>query len=286
MINKIIARLQNESFVTIFNEGSEELMKIKESYSTPKITDDLSTPFDPEQKLASDEWFFVEPNAEQTELMISPYFETIDNIDSVNPISKEDYPNIRAICLVQKDDNTETMHITKVYPRFYTITKKLLKWSDGPALETQSSTVDFSAKTDAFWSNKRLYFKSYSSIKSVLNGLEDFYRVATEEEKNDFLQKDFFECEDLNIKVKQRNLRKIASVIETISWDDEKVRKKYIKYANKYPNLKLNISDTGKMIISDNTDLTKVLNVLEERIYTTPITKQPRAANSVTALNS
>lgn len=286
MINKIIARLQDGTFVTIFNEGSADLNKIKESYKAPKITNDLTIPFDPEQKLESDEWFFVDLNVDQKESMISPYFDTIDNIDTVNPIRKADYPNIRAICLVQKDGVNEIMHITKVYPRFYTITKKLLKWSDGPALEIQSATVDFTAKTDAFWSNGKLYFKSYSNIKSVLDGLEDFYRVATEEEKNNFLQKDFFECSDLNIIVKQRNLRKIASVIKTISWDDEKVRKKYIKYAKKYPNLKLNISDTGKMIINDNVDLSAALSVLEEHIYTTPITKQQRAANSTTNLKS
>lgn len=286
MINKIIARLQDGTFVTIFNNATKELDEIKKLYTIPELTDELSIAFDPEKKLAQDEWFYIKPNLDQKKTLINPYLETIESIDTINPITAEDYPNIRAISLVEKNEGVEYLFLTKVYPRFYTMKKKIFSWNDGPVLETQSSTVDFTAKLDAFWKDGKLYFKSYNNIKSVLNGLEDFYRVATEEEKNDFLKKDFFECDDLNIVVKQRNLRKIASVLESITWSDSKTRKKYIDYANLYPTLGVNISDSGKMKIESNQDITRILNVLEERIYTTPITGEAREANSVTALTN
>ena len=40
------------------------------------------------------------------------------------------------------------------------------------------------------------------------------------------------------------------------------------------------------MKIESNQDVTKVLSVLEERIYTTPITGENREANSITKLSN
>jgi len=290
MPSKIIARLQDHSFVSIFSQGNPGVASIKNTYHLPEVSDEESISFDPERKLEEDEWFYVEPTEAQKLEIIAPYTNTIGSIDTINPIRAEDYAHIRAICLVEigegegEDEGEINLVLTKVYPRFYTMTKKILKWEDGPALETQSRTIDFSAKVDAFWKENRLYFKSYMAVKTVFDGLENFYRVATEAEKTDFLGKEFFECEDTSITVKPRNLRKIAAIMDAISWDDPEIRSEYIAYANRYPNLGVVITDANKMRIESNKDLTKILNVLEERLYTTPITNQPREANSVSPI--
>lgn len=284
MTKKIIARLQDESFATIFNNGNSDFSNIESKYQIPEFPTEKIFPFDPEKKLESDEWFYVEPDEERKNELISPYISTLTNIDSVNPIAQEDYQDIRAICLVE-DGETEKIILTRVFPRFYTMSKTIFKWDDGPKLETQSSSVDFTANIDAYWANGKLYFKSYSHIKPVFDGLENFYRTATEEERNDFLGKDYFSCPNTGIEIGHRNLRKIASVINSINWSDSETRQKYINYANQYPNIGVQIDD-GKMKIESNQDVTKILTVLEERIYTTPITGENREANSVTKLSN
>lgn len=285
MTKKIIARLQDGNFCTIFNGDSKDFSSIERAYQIPELPVEKVFLFDPEKKLESDEWFYVEPNHEQKSELISPYIETLTNISSVNPIRQEDYQNIRAVCLVENGEN-EKIIITRVFPKFYTMSKTIFKWEDGPKLEKQSYSVDFTGAIDAYWIKSKLYFKSYSSIKPIFDGLENFYRIATEEEKNDFLQKDFFSCTNSEIKIGHRNLKKIASVIDSIDWNSATVRQKYINYANQYPNIGVQISDDGKMKIESNPDITKILSVLEERIYTTPITEEKREANSVTKLNS
>ncbi len=292
-MKKIIAKLEDGSFRTVFNSDNKGFTSIESSYHTPTFTDEIIFKFDPEKKLENDEWFYVEPSEEQMIKMIDPYISTITNIDSLNPITKNDYQNIRAICLIEKEvvnDNglencQERLIISRVYPRFYTIARKILKWNDGPQFEEQSSSVYFSGYIDAYWIAGKLYFKSYLNIKPIFDGLEDFYRLATEDEKNEFLQKDFFKCEDTNIVIKQRNLRKIASVINNINWSEPLTRQKYIKYAEKYPNIGVQITADGKLKIESNQDVTKILSVLEERIYTTPITGEEREAHSISKLN-
>jgi hypothetical protein len=285
MPKKIVARLADKSFVSIFTEDNPGFQSINEAYNIPHLNEENSFLFDPERKLEEDEWFFIQPTPDQINTILGPFEETIDNIDSINPISSEDYSYIRAICLVEKLGELNTLILTKIYPRFFTMSKKLLKWNDGPSIETQATSVEFTAKVDAFWNDGKLYFKSYSVIQSVFNGLEDFYRIATEDEKNEFISKNFFDCEVENLEVRPRNLRKIAAIMDSINWDDEIIQASYIAYANEYPYLGVQITDENKMKIESNKDLTNILNVLEERLYTTPITRQPREANTVTPLN-
>lgn len=292
-MKKIIAKLQDGNFCTVFNCQNKGFKEIENSYHIPTFTDEKLFKFDPEKKLEADEWFYVEPNEEQKNELISPYISTLTNIDTINQIAKDDYRNIRAICLVENGETNENINdssfekiiITRVFPRFYTFKKTILKWDDVPKLEEQSSSVDFTAHIDAYWLDGRLYFTSYTNIKPIFDGLEDFYRIATEEEKSDFLRKDLFYCLNNNIQVGIRNLRKIASVINDIAWNETETRKKYIDYAKKYPNIGVQITNDGKMKIETNQDVSKILSLLEERIYTTPITGEEREAISTSKLN-
>ena len=284
MTKKIIAQLNDGTFCTIFDQANSGFSDIQRHYKDPLFTNENTFSFDPERKIESDEWFYIEPNAEQKSALIQPYINTLTNIDSVNPIQKEDYPNIRAISLVETSDDSEKLIVTRVFPRFYTMSKKMLRWENGPALIKQSASVDFTGIIDAFWQNGKLYFKYYAKIKPIFDGLEDFYRTATEKEKNDFLQKDFFECPNASMIVRTRNMRRIASVIDKIDWANPKVLAKYIRYANKYQEVGVEITSNGKIKLESNKDLTQILNILEERIYTTPITNEIREANSVTPI--
>ncbi len=274
MQEKILAKLQNNTFVKLFNTDSENFNVIKNIYSKPDLIDEKIFEFDPDKKLESDEWFFVEFTQEQKEKAITPFFSLFDSSVSGNNIEKEDYPDVTAIFLWKKDSREEEIFLTRIFPRFYTVKKTLITWNREAQLENKSASIDFNWILDAYWDWEKLYFQSYADIKPLFEGIEDFYRVATEEEKNDFLEKDFFESEDITkVKAWKRNLRKIAFILEQIDWDNQEIRKQYIDYAKQYPNVWVKLSETeDKMIIDNNKDLTWVLAILEERIYKTPIT--------------
>ncbi|PID87362.1 hypothetical protein CSB07_01580 [Candidatus Gracilibacteria bacterium] len=274
MQEKILAKLQNNTFVKLFNTDSENFNVIKNIYSKPDLIDEKIFEFDPDKKLESDEWFFVEFTQEQKEKAITPFFSLFDSSVSGNNIEKEDYPDVTAIFLGKKDSREEEIFLTRIFPRFYTVKKTLITWNREAQLENKSASIDFNGILDAYWDGEKLYFQSYADIKPLFEGIEDFYRVATEEEKNDFLEKDFFESEDITkVKAGKRNLRKIAFILEQIDWDNQEIRKQYIDYAKQYPNVGVKLSETeDKMIIDNNKDLTGVLAILEERIYKTPIT--------------
>lgn len=272
MEQKILAKLSNWNFVNVFNDNSDWFNSIEWIYSEPDLRNDNTFVFDPDRKLEHDEWFYVEFNTEQKEKAIDWFFSLLSSSVSWNNIDNSDYPEIRAIFLSKKDWDSEKIFLTRIFPRYYTMSKKILKWETWPALEEQSSSVDFNGNLDAYWDWQKLYFKSYTVIKPVFDWIEDFYRVATEEEKNDFLQKDFFECGDYtSVKVWPRNLRRIASVLGLINWGDTDVKRKYIDYANEHPLVWVVISN-DKMKIDSNKDVSGILSILEERVYKTPIT--------------
>lgn len=59
---------------------------------------------------------------------------------------------------------------------------------------------------------------------------------------------------------------------------------KLVAYANDFPELPLDITSEGRFKITSNKDVTNILNILEERVYKTPITEENREAHSVTRL--
>lgn len=280
MDKKILARLQDWSFVNIFNDTTDWFNTIEDIYSEPDLSPEKVFLFDPDRKLEHDEWYYIEFNKEQKERTINPFFYLLESSVSSNNIKSEDYSDVRSIFLALKDWENEKIFLTRIFPRYYTMSKKIIKWSSWPALESQSSSIDFNWSLDAFCDWNKLYFKSYPVIKPIFEWIEEFYRVATEEEKKEFLQKDFFEIDDYTkIKVWPRNLRRIAAVLNIINWDDIDTRKKYIDYANQYPKVWVEISN-DKMKLEHNKDVSNVLSILEERVYTTPITWVDKEAAS------
>jgi hypothetical protein len=289
MNRKIVARLDTGNFVVVFNSSNPGFLKVEESYSEPILTAENVFEFNPDRKIHKDDWQYIQMNDNQKGTIIQPYIDTISSSESTNPITGDDYSKIEAICLVEKssDSNEGKIFLTRIFPRYYMMSKKYFKWNDGPDLITEAGSVDFPGALDAYWDGQKLFFKSYGQIKSVFPGIEIFYRTATEEEKDRFLTSDIFECESA-VSVKERNLKKIAGIIDKPPFDlnDKAVQTKLLTYAKEFPEVTLNITEEGKFKITSNKDLTSVLNLLEERVYKTPITAENREAHSVTKLTS
>lgn len=127
-----------------------------------------------------------------------------------------------------------------------------------------------------------LYFRKLFSITKIFNGINEIYREATDTEVQAFLaEKSFILTDGFSAdKVKIPNRKKIALVQDTFSKMSRQEKKEMFDYIKDYyPNFKLN---NGKAQISNEEDLKNILYGLEERFYTTLISKEKRIANSIT----
>ena len=127
-----------------------------------------------------------------------------------------------------------------------------------------------------------LYFRKLFSITKIFNGINEIYREATDTEVQTFLAEKAFCLTDgfSADKVKIPNRKKIALVQDTFSKMSQQEKKEMFDYIKDYyPNLKL---EKGKAQISNEEDLKNILYGLEERFYTTLISKEKRIANSIT----
>ncbi|MDY6032113.1 MAG: hypothetical protein SPI86_10200 [Treponemataceae bacterium] len=146
------------------------------------------------------------------------------------------------------------------------------------------SLFQINAYPDAIYDRTKdvLYFRKLFSITKIFNGINEIYREATDTEVQTFLaEKAFCLADGFSAdKVKIPNRKKIALVQDTFSKMSQQEKKGMFDYIKDYyPNLKL---ENGKAQISNEEDLKNILYGLEERFYTTLISKEKRIANSIT----
>ena len=147
------------------------------------------------------------------------------------------------------------------------------------------SLFQINAYPDAIYDRTKdiLYFRRLFSITKIFNGINEIYRAATDSEVQSFLAEKAFSLADgfSAEKVKIPNRKKIALVQDTFSKMSKQEKKEMFEYIKDYyPNLNLT---NGKAQISNEEDLKNILYGLEERFYTTLITKEKRIANSITS---
>lgn len=145
------------------------------------------------------------------------------------------------------------------------------------------SLFQINAYPDAIYDRTKdvLYFRKLFSITKIFNGINEIYREATDTEVQAFLAEKTFCLADgfSTDKVKIPNRKKIALVQDSflkMSNQEKKYMFDYIK--DYYPNLNIN---NGKAQISNEEDLKNILYGLEERFYTTLISREKRIANSI-----
>ena len=181
-------------------------------------------------------------------------------------------------------DNCE-IKFNRIFPRLCIASKTLIGFSTGEAkVSTELNSVEFTGTVDAYWDGEKLYFKKYSTVKPLFAGLADVYREATAEEVHEFLDATFFVLDDgfKRDKIGERARKNIASILDAgeIDLNCDVTRSVYNDYANDYPELEFNIESDGKFRIINISDLTIVVSVLQERLYTSPITHEKRVASS------
>ena len=284
MSNRFIGRLNNNNTVLVFGDSDEEnLHEITNTFKFPNISEEKTIQFEIGKGLASDEWFYLELDDEEQEQMNDSYLSVATSSTGYNKITPDEYDKLSCFYLIS--ENKKDIIFNRITRKFCIESKTFIKIDiGGPIITKSKNSIEFNSFVDAFWNNdnKTLYFKKFKTIKPLFDGIEKYYRSATSEEVQQFLNNDFFtvSTDFKAAKVGSRALRNIAIIIdeENIEFSKKEVRSAYTNYANTFEEYGVTI-DNGKFKITTPADLTKVISVLQQRLYKAPITGEDRVAD-------
>ena len=285
MNQKYFLGAANEQIFLLF-QHEEEIKTLQKKFNFPDVSN--SREFQTDYTLDENEWFYLKLNPADEECMIQNYI-----VDSTNAnyIRKEDFKNLKVLYLIEKNDNFTKIIFNRLYPKLYIKSKSLISLGDdGVKIKLQNNSIEFNHSVDAYWcgKEKRVYFKDFTKVKPIFKGIEKFYRVASEQEIDNFFQSPFFTTDEQfkKEKIGKKSLRNIALIMddENIDLSDEEAKKKYIEYAHSFP---INISfEEDKFKISTNKELANVLNVLQENYFESYITKEKRETSGSKKIGS
>ena len=131
----------------------------------------------------------------------------------------------------------------------------------------------------------KLYFRNLNAITSIFDGINILYREATNQEVEEFFNMEMINVSDGFTKddVKTANRRRIKEATERYRSFSPEQKARIPSYISKYcPHIYTEA--TSQFNVNDENSLTDLLNVLNQRYYTTEIDDEKRLANSVTKL--
>ena len=248
-----------------------------------------SREYDDEYKLEEDEWFVVEQFSLQAYCI--DFVKNAFVATNYSFMPKEKYEKIDFIVSVQNEGND--LVFQKITPSFIYEKQKTLSWehitapTDQAVLSNQNNVLVIKEGADCYYIRDadKLYFKSLNAITSIFDGINVLYREATNQEVEEFLEMDMinvaagFSKDD----VKTANRRRIKEASERYHSFSPEQKAKIPSYISKYcPHIY--DETTSKFNVNDENNLTDLLNVLNQRYYTTEIDDEKRLANSVTKL--
>ena len=130
-----------------------------------------------------------------------------------------------------------------------------------------------------------LYFKNLSTLTSIFKGIEVLFREATDEEVQEFIDTPVISMGDgyLREMIKTPNRKRLKAAKERYDSFTNEQKNLLNEYLHNYcPELAR--AEDGSYIVSNEAELTKLLNGINQRYYTTPIDNERRLANSVSVL--
>lgn len=286
MTETFIGRMKDGSSAIFFGDSDSSLKTISEMFKFPKIEDCQEREFQIDYALGNDEWFFISLNEDERKEMIDGYLLVASSSADWNKVTPDQYNKLLTLYLIHEKDKVKNIIFNRIFDRFCIQSKTIINIDiSGPKIKTETNSIEFNHSVDAFWDSvkNKLYFKKYSTIKPLFIGIEKYYRSATKEEVESFLENNFFLVSEAFNKSKlgERALHNIAIILDSkeIDFSDEEVRKSYITYANDFKAFEVSI-ENDQFKVEKPSDLTKILTVLQERLYVSPVTKEKRVASS------
>ena len=262
MSNRVIAKLKNrgrsaDSFCQIFND--------QVVYGVPSF--DNCIEYDDERKLEDDQWFCIDAFSNKDycpEYLKNPLQSLYSSIE------RNDYKRIDYIFGTM--DNENILWFLNVTPGRYIKNPIIQLLNNEPKLIENESDVD------------KLYFKNLSLITSLFKGIEVLFREATNDEVTEFLESaivDMGEGYESDM-IKTQNRKRLKAAKEKYESFSDEQKLLLDEYLHDYcPELEK--TDNGYKV-NNEVEMTKLLNGINQRYYTTPVDKERRLANSVSVL--
>lgn len=166
------------------------------------------------------------------------------------------------------------------------VRKRMISFLNNTVLyDPNSASITVKDYPDAIYKKDEdiLLFRELSLITAIFKGVGDLYREATKEEICQFFDMEFVVADGIVAeRVTVPNRKKIASALQVLKQLNESETNDIGVYIADYcPELKR--SDNG-FKITNNDELSKLLYGIEQRFYTTPVSKEKRIANSIIKL--
>ncbi|HIF9273844.1 TPA: ATP F0F1 synthase synthase [Photobacterium damselae] len=244
---------------------------------------DTCVPYSPDHNLDEDAWFKVENFSGQPfclEILKTP-FDSKDFEDLV----KAQFGKIGFIFSVQNGD----FYFQKVTPSLF-VKRKTIAFGEVATIEQDAARLVINADPDAIYFSQTdtLIFTNLATISSIFKGIDVLYKEATEQEVEEFLNEDFLELSPgYSVdKVSKPNRKRIGLAMDTLNTLEPEQRTQMLTYIDAYCDEKLKYDKTsGKFEINTDDELKLLLYGIEQRFYTTPLSKERRLANSVQTMD-
>jgi len=251
----------------------------------PEINLENSREFDPEIKLEHEDWFYIEIDDEHMS-MVKEYGDKFSSTVSLNDVTEEEFSKIDLIFRKVENDGLVFQKITKSKRM---VDKSILKWWGNSRRAERTiieNGIELKSENDAYFDgNDKLYFKNFRTIRSLFKGIDDYYRIASQAEVDEFKEFNLVSFVS-DFKIKTNNLKMLAVLKDyEINLDDIAVKSTLLRSYSQYPNQEFELDDNQNFIIDSNRKLTCLLKLALGRLYTNPITHHKMEANYAKKLN-
>ncbi len=251
----------------------------------PTIEPDNIIKFDPEAQLEHEDWFYIEIDDIHMS-MVKEYGDKFLSTVSLNDVTEEEFTKIDLIFRKVENDGLVFQKITKSKRM---VDKSILKWIPNigkPERTIIENGIELKSAIDAYFDgNDRLYFKNFRTIRSLFKGIDDYYRIASQAEVDEFKQFNLVSFVS-DFEIKTNNLKMLAVLKDYgIDLNDIGVKKTLLRSYSQYPNQEFELDENQNFIIDSNRKLTCLLKLALGRLYTNPITHHKMEANHAKKLN-
>lgn len=234
--------------------------------------------YSPDHNLDEDTWFKVEgfKNYDFCLDILRKDFDTKD----YDELKKEKFSEIAYLLSIQGGN----FYFQKVYPSLF-IKRKSITFGEVAKIEQPENRLLIKPLPDAIYlkDSDTLIFRDLAGIASIFKGIDVLFKEATKEEVTNFLAESFIKLENYGVDdVSKPNRKRIGLAMTTLSTMTQEDRVSLIPYIREYCKNMLTYDEvSGKFTIGKDDDLKQLIYGIEQRFYTTLISKEKRLANSV-----
>lgn len=273
-MNRVLAKLKGRGnrFRQLFND--------QEVYRIPNFS--KSVEYNDELKLEENQWFCVQQFTDQ-EYCLDYLREDLQSV--YEAINNDEFRNIDYLFGTMNEENL--IWFLNITPSRYIKNPIIRLLNNEPKfLENDFSLLELSSEPSAYYDVQlnNLYFKNLSLLTSIFKGIETLYREATDTEVNEFIQSPIVTLAPgyVSDMIKTPNRKRLKAAKEKYDSFSSEQREQLDVYLHDYcPDL---LKGEDGYIVKNEAELTKLLNGINQRYYTTPIDKERRLANSVSVL--